>query len=90
MVLQPAFGLLHLCYYLKHQSRSAVSYLHVWYGRALILAGIANGVVGLHLDGFPIPLFITYIVMAAVSGVTYFATMFIGWRRKRVVLQKKV
>jgi len=49
LVIQPIGGLLHHSLYKRHQKRTAVSYGHIWLGRALITLGAINGGLGLQL-----------------------------------------
>ncbi|KAM5344133.1 hypothetical protein ACJ41O_012670 [Fusarium nematophilum] len=49
MILQPILGWMHHRNYVKYQRRTLISYGHLWYGRALMIIGIANGGVGLQL-----------------------------------------
>ena len=90
MVLQPILGSLHHRHYVKHQSRSPVSYAHIWYGRLLLLLGVVNGGVGLHAAGSPQTFTIAYAVVAAVSGVAYVASTVVGGMRKRTTEERAV
>ncbi|CAI4216318.1 unnamed protein product [Parascedosporium putredinis] len=82
MVLQPALGILHHRYYMKHKARAAVSYVHIWYGRVLLLVGVVNGGIGLRMAGSPSPFVIAYAVLAAVIGAAYVASTLVGSMRK--------
>jgi len=70
-LLQPIFGLLHHLQYRKTSSRAPVSYLHIWYGRALMVCGIVNGGLGLLLAGNSNKGIIGYAVVAGVMGALY-------------------
>lgn len=75
LALQPVLGLLHHRHYLKTQARGLVSYVHIWYGRVLIVLGVINGGLGLQLaresDGY-------IIAYGTVSGVVFFC--YIGFK----------
>ncbi|KAJ6446070.1 DOMON domain-containingprotein [Purpureocillium lavendulum] len=73
MGLQPILGFLHHMYYMKHRSRGVISYLHIWYGRALIILGVINGGLGLQLAGNPQPFVNAYIAVAAIVAAAYLA-----------------
>ncbi|KAK1772790.1 hypothetical protein QBC33DRAFT_522492 [Phialemonium atrogriseum] len=49
LLLQPFLGYMHHRRYLSTQKRTAWTHVHIWYGRLLILLGIDNGGLGLHL-----------------------------------------
>ncbi|KAH8786507.1 integral membrane protein-like protein [Hyaloscypha finlandica] len=70
-LLQPLFGLAHHIQYKRTSTRSPVSYLHIWYGRALIVCGIVNGGLGLQLAGNSRGGMVGYSVVAWVVGVLY-------------------
>lgn len=89
MVLQPALGLLHHRHYRKYQSRTVVSYVHIWYGRALLLIGVVNGGLGLRMAGSPSAFIIAYAVLAAVLGAAYGASTLVGSMRKSREFQEK-
>ncbi|KAI1339115.1 iron reductase domain protein [Xylariaceae sp. FL0016] len=69
--LQPIGGYLHHLHYVKHQTRGAVSHIHIWYGRALMLMGIINGGLGLRLAAASRTFMIAYGVVAAILLVVY-------------------
>lgn len=83
MGLQPFFGWLHHRYYLKHRGRGIISYIHIWYGRALIIIGIVNGGLGLQLAGTPRHFCIAYIVVAALFALIYVSAFVFGLFRRR-------
>ncbi|PMD63699.1 iron reductase domain protein, partial [Hyaloscypha bicolor E] len=70
-LLQPIFGLMHHLQYRKTSSRTPVSFLHIWYGRALIVCGIINGGLGLQLAGNSTGGIIGYGVVAGVIAALY-------------------
>ncbi|KAK4251800.1 hypothetical protein C7999DRAFT_10436 [Corynascus novoguineensis] len=45
--IQPVFGILHHLYYLRVQRRGLISYVHIWWGRILMVLGVINGGLGL-------------------------------------------
>jgi hypothetical protein len=51
LVLQPFLGYTHHRAYKVYQSRTVWSYIHMYYGRVLILVGGANGILGFNLSG---------------------------------------
>ena len=48
-LIQPLFGILHHILYRRTQSRTPVSHIHIWYGRALMVVAVVNGGLGLKL-----------------------------------------
>lgn len=76
-LIQPVFGILHHNNYLKHQSRTAVSYAHIWYGRLIMVLAVINGGLGLRLAANSKNGKIAYEVVAGVMGLAYIsATVF--------------
>lgn len=69
--IQPALGLLHHRHYLKTQARGPVSYVHIWWGRILMLLGVINGGLGLQLAQESNGPVIAYGVVAGVIFVCY-------------------
>lgn len=51
MILQPFFGFLHHKGFLKSGARTVFSFIHIYFGRILILAGAINGIVGRENEG---------------------------------------
>jgi hypothetical protein len=51
MIIQPLFGFLHHRGYLQKGARTVASYVHIYFGRILILAGAINGIVGRKNEG---------------------------------------
>ncbi|KAK7752889.1 hypothetical protein SLS62_005232 [Diatrype stigma] len=87
MALQPLGGWLHHRHYLQHARRGAVSHVHIWYGRALMVMGVVNGGLGIQLasggDARGKPLTIGYSVAAAVVAVLYLGAKAFGTMRAR-------
>ncbi|KAI1244706.1 hypothetical protein MGN70_014583 [Eutypa lata] len=87
MALQPIGGWLHHRHHLQHGGRGAVSHVHIWYGRALMIMGVVNGGLGIRLvnngDAGGRPLTIGYSVAAAVVAVIYIAAKGFGVLRTR-------
>jgi hypothetical protein len=82
MVIQPVIGFLHHRYYKKYQTRGVISYAHIWYGRLIMFIGILNGGLGLQLAGAPKSFTIAYSVIAALVGIAYCASSYIGEMRR--------
>ena len=68
LLLQPFFGVINHVHFVKAQRRGAWAFLHVWYGRILIIMGIINGGLGLQLAGNTKAGKITYAVLGGVVG----------------------
>ncbi|KAM3462184.1 hypothetical protein MY5147_004375 [Beauveria neobassiana] len=75
MVLQPILGALHHTSFKRSGGRGALSHIHAWYGRALILIGIVNGGLGLQLAGTGMAFRTAYIVLSAVIAGPYFLSV---------------
>lgn len=71
LLIQPFIGLVHHRRYLSTKKAGAWTYLHVWYGRILILLGIINGGLGLQLADDSMSGMIAYGVVAGIVGVMY-------------------
>lgn len=81
--IQPALGYFHHRQYLKTHGRGAVSYVHIWFGRILMLLGVINGGLGLQLSQERNSLVIAYSVVAGVIFACYlFAKAFAVLGRK--------
>ncbi|KAI1650343.1 CBD9-like protein [Daldinia loculata] len=81
---QPILGWFHHKHFMRHQSRGLVSHAHIWYGRALIIAGIVNGGLGLELAGASRAFLVVYTVFAVLIFIIYIgAALFGEWRRRR-------
>ncbi|RMJ25535.1 integral membrane protein [Aspergillus sp. HF37] len=84
--VQPFFGLAHHFLFIKKHSRTAVSHVHIWYGRALFIMAIVNGGLGLHLAALfghrTVAGEIAYGVVAGFVGLLYVCGASYGeWRR---------
>ncbi|KAI1776555.1 CBD9-like protein [Hypoxylon cercidicola] len=84
MVLQPVLGWLHHRNFVKHQRRGLASHAHIWYGRALMAMGVANGGLGLQLASAPRKFVIVYSVLAGVMFLVYTAASAYGEYRRRL------
>jgi hypothetical protein len=71
MVLQPVFGYFHHRHYLKHKNRTHISYVHIFYGRSLMIVGAINGGLGLQLANASKSLIIAYSVVAVIMSFFY-------------------
>ena len=90
LLFQPALGLIQHLRHRKLGERTIFGHLHRWLGRILILLGIINGGLGLHVSGemglerAPRWSVIAYSVIAAVVGIIYIAVVSgVGFFRKR-------
>ncbi|KAL2023248.1 hypothetical protein VTK56DRAFT_3371 [Thermocarpiscus australiensis] len=72
LAIQPALGFAHHRHYLKMKSRGVVSYVHIWWGRIMMVLGVINGGFGLQLAGERDSLVIAYSVVAGVILLSYF------------------
>lgn len=82
MVIQPFLGFAHHANFVKTQSRGAVSYAHIWFGRALLVLGVVNGGLGLQLSAERNSLVIAYSVIAGIVFLLYFAAKLWATSRK--------
>ncbi|KAK4193314.1 hypothetical protein QBC35DRAFT_511231 [Podospora australis] len=89
--IQPALGYYHHLQYVKTQSRGAVSYVHIWLGRILMLLGVINGGLGLQLSQERNSLVVAYSVVAGIIYACYiFAKAFtVLGRKNRTVAHKE-
>lgn len=84
MILQPVFGYLHHMHFVKNQKRGVISYVHIAYGRALMLMGVVNGGLGLQLADESMSLVVAYAIVAAVVFVIYaVAKGFTSFKKRR-------
>jgi hypothetical protein len=84
LFFQPLGGLLHHRAYKAKQSRSGVSYAHIWLGRAAVILGMINGGLGIQLAGdVPQGYLIAYAVVAGVMGLLFIGTMIYGESRSQ-------
>lgn len=90
MGLQPILGWLHHAHYVKHQTQGVYSYVHVWFGRLLMIIGVINGGLGLKLASSGNAYIIAYSVVAGVAFALYAAVALIwGLRKKKQPQQEK-
>ncbi|TAQ83604.1 hypothetical protein B7494_g8072 [Chlorociboria aeruginascens] len=82
-LLQPFFGILHHSSYKKVQKRGIFSYMHIWYGRILIILAVINGGLGLKLAANTTHGEIAYGVVAGVMFLIYLAVFGATSFRKR-------
>lgn len=75
-------GYLHHYYYMRTGGRTAISYGHIFYGRALMIMGIVNGGIGLKLASAPDNLVVAYTVVACIISVLYIAGAVYGTSRR--------
>jgi hypothetical protein len=68
--------------FVKTGGRTAVSYVHIYYGRILMVLGIVNGGLGLQLASASNSLIIAYSVIAAILFVLYMAGALMGTIRR--------
>ncbi|KND90694.1 hypothetical protein TOPH_04608 [Tolypocladium ophioglossoides CBS 100239] len=91
MGIQPILGFLHHMYYVKNRRRGILGYIHIWYGRSLIIIGVVNGGLGLKyardlglVRRSESRRFIAgYIVLAAIVAAAYLGTIALGYARTR-------
>ncbi|KAF3762522.1 CBD9-like protein [Cryphonectria parasitica EP155] len=67
----PALGHLHHRHYLKYRQRGVISYIHLYWGRILIILGAINGGLGLQLTHAPSSWITAYMVIAIVVYLLY-------------------
>ncbi|KAG6041620.1 hypothetical protein E4U41_003233 [Claviceps citrina] len=83
MGLQPILGWIHHLNYVKHQRRGVASYIHIWFGRALMILGIVNGGLGLQATNQSAGFIIAYSVLAGIVSITYTACSAVGVSKRR-------
>lgn len=88
MGLQPLLGVLHHRHFVANQSRGAVSHVHIWWGRALMVLGVVNGGLGLQLSSASNGLVIGYSVASAVLFVVYAGSKLVGAKRSKTQAQR--
>lgn len=81
--IQPILGWVHHWQYKRKQRRTVFSYVHIWYGRALMILGIINGGLGLHLQGGEQKFKIAYAIIAGVFGGLYIGSAIWGMIKRR-------
>lgn len=82
LAIQPALGQLHHQQYLKTGGRTIVSYVHLYWGRILLLLGVINGGLGLQLTRSRGRFVVAYSVISAIMYVLYAGVKVFTWRRK--------
>ncbi|KAK4083048.1 hypothetical protein Purlil1_10992 [Purpureocillium lilacinum] len=93
MGIQPLLGFLHHAYYRKYQHRGIISYIHIWYGRSLMIIGVVNGGLGIKYTrelGLIRPskvhqLEIGYIVVASIMAAAGITHEYFGLRSRVAV-----
>ncbi|KAF9892139.1 hypothetical protein FE257_002545 [Aspergillus nanangensis] len=88
ILFQPAMGLLQHRYFHRTGKKGVFAYLHRWFGRCIILLGVINGGLGLHLARTttatgPLGAIIPYSVLVGVLGVFYILAIGLFPRDKR-------
>lgn len=68
LLLQPFIGLLHHRRFLATEKKGLLTFIHVWYGRLLIVMGIINGGLGLQLAANSMAGKIVYSVLGGIVG----------------------
>lgn len=89
MIFQPVFGWLHHSSFKKVHKRTWSSWLHLTFGRAVILLGIINGGLGLRLGGVSTGAIIGYSVAAGIMGLAYIAAIIFGEMRRTKDIQRR-
>ena len=78
----PVLGFIHHAKFKKYRRRTAVSHVHIWLGRFLVILGIVNGGLGLHQSGANHDIKVGYAIVAAVSGSLWVFFAVLGEIRK--------
>ena len=81
--LQPFFGLAHHILFKKQGKRTAVSYIHIWWGRIVGILAIINGGLGLQLAANTKGGEIAYGVVAGLVGLLYIVVATTGEMRRK-------
>lgn len=80
----PVLGFIHHHKFKKYQRRTAVSHVHIWLGRFLVLLGIVNGGLGLKQAGASHDVKVGYAIIAAIAGTIWlFFSIFGEVKRNR-------
>ncbi|KAH6665828.1 hypothetical protein B0J14DRAFT_492052, partial [Halenospora varia] len=90
--LQPFFGIAHHILYKRHHSRTAISHVHIWYGRILIALAVINGGLGLKLARNSKGGEIAYGVVAGVVFLIYLLAVMLkrkGGKGEKVVVVER-
>lgn len=80
LAIQPALGQLHHQHFMKTGGRGIISYVHLWWGRILLVLGTINGGLGFQLAHTSHGWITAYSIIAVVFYLLYavvkiFATM---------------
>jgi hypothetical protein len=81
--IQPILGWVHHSMYKRHQRRTLISHVHIWYGRILMALGIINGGFGLKDHSASMGYKIGYAVVAGVLGGLYIGAAIWGIIKRR-------
>ncbi|KAF7865674.1 hypothetical protein EAF04_005840 [Stromatinia cepivora] len=81
--IQPFLGLIHHWRYMRAQRRGMFGYIHLWYGRILIVLAVINGGLGLQLASNTKNGEIAYGIIAAFMGLFYIGVVVFTAMRKR-------
>lgn len=84
LLLQPVTGLIHHRIFKKKHHSSIATFIHVWWGRAVITLGIINGGFGLQLtgNGDSMKGEIAYGVVAGVVWLIWMIVIVVAYLRK--------
>lgn len=83
LLLQPITGLLHHRLFKSRGRSNAATFLHVWWGRAIVTLGIINGGLGLQLAGNTRNGEIVYGVVAGFMWVLWMGIVLLAFVRRR-------
>lgn len=91
---QAGGGVLHHLQYRRHKKRTAVSWGHIWLGRAIITLGMINGGLGLQLTGVSTGSYIAYGVVVGLfwllwMGIDIWAT-FKGPKEQKMMEKDRI
>ncbi|CCD50291.1 similar to integral membrane protein [Botrytis cinerea T4] len=75
LIIQAIVGLIHHLVYRKQHVRGFLGYMHIWYGRSLLILGIICGVLGLKLARNTKGGEIVYGILAGLVAMSYFTTL---------------
>lgn len=81
--IQPILGWIHHSRYKRHQRRTFISHVHIWYGRILMVLGVINGGFGLRDQDAKMSYKIAYAVVAGVLGGLYIGAAIWGAVKRR-------
>lgn len=87
LLLQPITGLIHHLLYKKSGRANAVTYPHIWWGRAVITLGIINGGLGLQLSGNTTRGEVAYGVVAGFMWVLWVVVIVFAFFKSRGKLE---